>query len=66
MTRSMRVCNPDDRLSSACEQVGQVVANYFTGVSKMVRLGSGAERTITDYYLIVCSYSHARVQVAAN
>jgi DNA-damage-inducible protein D len=39
------------RAMTACEQVGQVVAHHFTGASKMVRLGSGAERAVTDYYL---------------
>lgn len=39
------------RAMAACAQVGQVVADHFTGASKMVRLGSGAERALTDYYL---------------
>ena len=35
----------------AFEQNGQIVANDFTSVSKMVSLGSSAEREIKDYLL---------------
>ena len=36
---------------SACEVVGVEVENHFTGVSKMVELGSGAQREIEDIML---------------
>jgi DNA-damage-inducible protein D len=39
------------RGKTACEQVGQVAADHFTDASKMVKLGSGAERKVRDYYL---------------
>jgi len=39
------------RAMIACEQVGQVVNNHFPIAEKMVRLGSGAERKIKDYFL---------------
>ncbi len=39
------------RGKTACEQVGQVVADHFTDASKMVKLGSKAEREVRDYYL---------------
>jgi DNA-damage-inducible protein D len=39
------------RGKTACEQVGQVVADHFTDASKMVVVGSGAQREVRDYYL---------------
>ena len=39
------------RGKTACEQVGQVVADHFTDASKMVVVGSGARRNVKDYYL---------------
>lgn len=39
------------RAMTSCKQVGQIVPNHFTGVSKMVRLGSAAEREVKDYLL---------------
>lgn len=39
------------RGKTACEQVGQVVADHFTEASKMVTVGSGAQREVKDYSL---------------
>lgn len=39
------------RAITACEQSGNIVVNHFADAGKMVRLGSGAERTVKDYYL---------------
>ncbi len=39
------------RAMTSCEQVGQNTPDHFTGVSKMVRLGSDAEREVRDYLL---------------
>ncbi len=39
------------RAKTACEQVGQIVDDHFTGASKMVSTGSGAQRDIQDYLL---------------
>ncbi|MDQ6694337.1 MAG: DNA damage-inducible protein D [Chloroflexota bacterium] len=39
------------RGKTACEQVGQVVADHFIGASKMVGVGSGAMRQVKDYSL---------------
>ncbi len=40
-----------ERAMIACEQVGQIVTDHFTGVSKMVDVGSGAQRPVKDYLL---------------
>jgi DNA-damage-inducible protein D len=40
-----------ERAMTACEQVGQVVADQFTGVSKLIDSGKGAKRPIKDYLL---------------
>jgi hypothetical protein len=39
------------RAMTACEQVGQVVADQFTGVSKLIDAGKGAKRPVQDYLL---------------
>jgi len=39
------------RAMTACAQIGQVVPDHFTAASKMVPLGSGAEREVTDYLI---------------
>lgn len=39
------------KASIACEKAGAAVENHFTGVSKMVQIGSGAERPIDDIIL---------------
>ncbi len=36
---------------TACNQVGQPVQNHFPASSKMVKLGSGAQRELKDYFL---------------
>jgi DNA-damage-inducible protein D len=35
----------------ACKESGNVVGHHFAGASKKVRLGSGADRPVKDYYL---------------
>ncbi|MDQ2809133.1 MAG: DNA damage-inducible protein D [Chloroflexota bacterium] len=40
-----------NRAMTACRQIGQPVEDHFTGISKMVALGSGAQREIKDYLL---------------
>ncbi len=40
-----------NRAMTACRQIGQTVEDHFTGISKMVTLGSGAQREIKDYLL---------------
>lgn len=39
------------KASIACETAGGVVANHFRGVTKMVPIGSGAERPVDDIML---------------
>ncbi|MBC8285984.1 MAG: DNA damage-inducible protein D [Nitrospinae bacterium] len=39
------------KASIACETAGGVVANHFRGVTKMVQIGSGAERPVDDIIL---------------
>lgn len=39
------------RAMTACEQIGQVVADQFTGVSKLIDAGKGAKRPVQDYLL---------------
>lgn len=39
------------RAMTACEQSGNVVGDHFASAGKMVRLGSGGERTVQDYAL---------------
>jgi len=36
---------------TACDESGKIIGDHFTGVGKMVKLGSGAEREISDYHL---------------
>ncbi len=43
--------NVIDKAKQACEGVGQSVSDHFADVSKMVKLGSGAERPIGDIAL---------------
>jgi DNA-damage-inducible protein D len=40
-----------ERAMIACEQVGQILTDHFTDTSKMVDVGSGAQRPIKDYLL---------------
>lgn len=39
------------RAISACEQTGNVVEDHFPGAGKMVSLGSGAGREVSNYHL---------------
>jgi len=40
-----------EKAMTACEKAGQSVANHFSRVGKMVKLGSGAEREVEDFFL---------------
>jgi len=40
-----------ERAMIACEQVGQIVTDHFTGSSKLVDVGSGAQRPVKDFLL---------------
>ncbi len=40
-----------NRAITACRQVGQKVEDHFIGATKMVTLGSGAQREVKDYLL---------------
>ncbi|NWJ53434.1 MAG: hypothetical protein HXX14_21555 [Bacteroidetes bacterium] len=52
---------------TACEQVGQIAKDHFTGAGKMVTLGSGAQREVKDYILsrLAC-YLIARAPVKGH
>src|SRR5229473_1777989 len=39
------------RAMVACEQSGQIVSDHFPSDGKMVKLGSGAQRELKDYFL---------------
>ena len=39
------------KAQEACKNAGVEVSDHFTGVSKMVSLGSGSEREIDDFML---------------
>lgn len=39
------------KAQEACKNAGIEVSDHFTGVSKMVSLGSGSERDINDFML---------------
>lgn len=39
------------RAMTSCEQSGNECAHHFAGAGKMVDLGSGSERDVTDYHL---------------
>lgn len=39
------------RAKTACEQVGQLVDDHFTGANKMITAGKGAKREVKDYLL---------------
>lgn len=39
------------KAQEACQNAGIKVSDHFTGISKMVPLGSGSEREITDFML---------------
>lgn len=39
------------RAKTACEQVGQIVADHFRDATKMIQAGKGAQREVKDYSL---------------
>jgi len=43
--------NVIDKAKESCDNAGQLVADHFANVSKMVTLGSGAEREVDDIML---------------
>lgn len=43
--------NTIDKAKEACQQSGQKLTDHFAGVSKMVQIGSGAEKQIDDVLL---------------
>ena len=60
------------RAMIACEQVGQVVSDHFTGASKTIETGKGAQREIKDYllsrfacYLIAQNGDPRKAEIAA-
>src|SRR3989442_10528831 len=57
---------------TACTESGNIVGNHFTDVSKMVAIGSGAERPLEDYnlsrfacYLVAQNGDPRKPQIAA-
>ncbi|MBU4479207.1 MAG: hypothetical protein KKH34_09030 [Candidatus Omnitrophica bacterium] len=40
-----------ERAKESCKNSGQNIDDHFAGVSDMVKIGSGAERTVEDYSL---------------
>ena len=40
-----------ERAKESCKNSGQNIADHFAGVSDMVKIGSGAERPVSDYSL---------------
>ena len=44
-------CKVIDKAKEACENVGQPISDHFIGVNKMVLVGSGAERDVSDIML---------------
>lgn len=40
-----------ERAKESCKNSGQNIEDHFAGVSDMVKIGSGAERTVSDYSL---------------
>jgi DNA-damage-inducible protein D len=47
---------------TSCQEAGLAISDHFYGVVKMVKLGSGAERSIEDYFLT----KHACYVIAQN
>ena len=43
--------NVIDKAKEACQNAGQPVSDHFADVSKMVQVGSGAERQVDDIML---------------
>lgn len=60
------------RAMKACEQVGQIVDDQFTGISKLITMGKGANRSVQDYllsrfacYLIAQNGDPRKLEIAA-
>ena len=60
-----------EKAKKACENAGEAVTNHFADVGKMVQLGSGSEREITDIaltryscYLVAQNGDSAKSEVA--
>ena len=62
-TRWENFQNAIHRALESCETTGYPVGDHFRGVTKMVKLGSGAERPVDDFMLTfgACFYSTPRV-----
>ena len=41
-----------NRALTSCKQSGNIPANHFAGTGKMVDIGSGSSREVTDYNLL--------------
>lgn len=46
-----RFCNVIDKAKDACNGSGNIISDHFADVGKMVNIGSGAERELTDISL---------------
>ena len=60
-----------DKAKAACENAGEPISDHFVDVNKMVELGSGAQRTLTDIaltryacYLIAQNGDSAKSEIA--
>ena len=66
-----KFCNVVESAKIACEKSGNIIADHFSQVGKMVNIGSNASRTIMDYklsryacYLIVQNADSRKKKVA--
>ena len=50
-TKWERFQNAIDKAMEACKNAGEIVENHFPGAGKMVSLGSGSVREVSDYML---------------
>ena len=50
-TKWERFQNAIDKAMEACKTAGEIVENHFPGAGKMVSLGSGSVREVSDYML---------------
>jgi DNA-damage-inducible protein D len=60
-----------DKAKTACENSGQDISHHFVDINKMVKLGSGSERSIDDimltryaFYLIAQNGDPRKEQIA--